>query len=89
MSQLTLKQTTLEKVSLLPDSGLRVVLAMVNEMLRQNNKTEADKASKDVQRKEEAFQAILAMRENSPFPADFDYDKAREEALAEKYGRVD
>ena len=41
----------------------------------------------DIQRKQAAFKAIVDMRERSPFPADFDYDRARTEALTEKYGR--
>ena len=42
----------------------------------------------NVQRKRAALREIFEMREQSPFPKDFDYDKAREEALAEKYGHM-
>lgn len=52
----------------------------VNEMRGKNS---------NIQRKRAALQEIIAMREQSPFPKDFDYDKALEEALSIKYGRFD
>ncbi|MBR3623007.1 MAG: hypothetical protein IKN43_06630 [Selenomonadaceae bacterium] len=35
---MTLMQTTFEKIALLPEENIRVVLAMVDEMLRQNGR---------------------------------------------------
>ena len=85
---MTLRQEAVEKMALLPEAGVRVVLAMVDEMLRQNAKEKPNqKANEDIQRRRAAFKAIIDMRARSPFPADFDYDKARAEALTEKYGR--
>ncbi len=86
---MTLRQMTFDKISLLPDSNVRVVLAMVNEMLRQDTINANDNSDDDIERRRAAFRDIVEMREKSPFPADFDYDKARDEALTQKYGRFD
>lgn len=40
----------------------------------------------ELNRKQAAFEKIEGMRKESPFPKDFDYEKAREEAVREKYG---
>ena len=39
------------------------------------------------EQKRAAIETILRMREESPFPMNFDWEKAREEAVREKYGR--
>ena len=49
----------------------------------------ASQAKLDRSRKMRAYEAMEAMKRRSPFPKDFDYEKAREEALTEKYGRFD
>ena len=84
---MTLTEMTMEKVALLPEANVRVVLAMVNEMLRQTGEGAArPERDEGLSRRQAAFKAIMDMRERSPFPADFDYDRARAEALTEKYG---
>lgn len=40
-------------------------------------------------RKKRAFQNMLMMRESSDYPRDFDYKKVMEEAMNEKYNRID
>ena len=85
---MTLAQTAIEKISLLSEPNIRIVLAIVNEMLRQNSETDKQcNSSEEVNPKLAAFQSIMDKREKSPFPANFDYEKAREEALSAKYGR--
>ena len=84
---MTLAQTAIEKISLLSEANIRIVLAMVNEMLRQNNAATLSQESEDKARKMAALQSIMEKRKTSPFPANFNYEKAREEALMEKYGR--
>ena len=39
-----------------------------------------------LKKKLSAFNELLEIRKNNPLPVDFDFDKARDEALKEKYG---
>ena len=41
----------------------------------------------NTEQKRAAIETILHMREKSPLPVNFDWEKAREEAVREKYGR--
>lgn len=86
---MTLQQETAEKVLLLPDKNALIVLAVVNEMLRQNHQAnvQPEISEEELEEKRKAVQHILEMREKYPYPKDFDFDKAREEAMKEKYGR--
>ena len=81
---MTLRQEAYEKMAGLSDSSLRLVIALVEEMHRQSN-PEPVPAS-NANEKRAAFQNILEYRRQHPFPADFDWEKAREEAIMEKYG---
>ena len=85
---MTLQQETAEKVLLLPDKNVLIVLAVVNEMLRQNHQTneQPEISEEELEKKRKAAQNIMDMWETSPYPKDFDYEKAREEAMKEKYG---
>ena len=38
--------------------------------------------------KQTAFCEMMKLREESPFPQDFDWEKARAEAMLEKYGDI-
>ena len=84
---MTLRQEAYEKIAALPDNGIRLVIALADEILKQSN-PEPVPAS-DADEKRAAFQNILEYRRQHPFPADFDWEKAREEAVLEKYGRFD
>ena len=61
-----------------------IVLAMVNEMLRQENTI----VKKQTDKKMQAYQEIIDLAKKNPVPKDFDFEHAREEALLEKYGSI-
>ncbi len=66
---MTLAQMAFEKISLLPEANIRIVLAMVDEMLRQRQEmAPGDEREQRIERKLSAVQAILQRREQSPFP---------------------
>lgn len=83
--EMTLRQEALEKIALLPEASIRVVLAMVDEMLRQNKEACIQKENSS-EKKKAAFKALVEMREKYPFP-DVDFDEARRSAMEAKYGR--
>ena len=84
---MTIRQEIYGKLMLLSDSGLRIILPMVDEMLRQGMTAEGSEQQGDQEQKRAAFQRLLQSREQFPFPADYDPEKAREAAMREKYGR--
>ena len=81
---MTIRQEAYGKLMMLSDAGLRIVLSMVDEMLRQGM-TIGYGSQGDLEEKRVAFQQLLQSREQYPFPSDFDPEKAREEAMREKY----
>lgn len=94
---MTLKQEACKKIMKLPEDGVRLILVIADEIARQkgilaednlDTKTLSDK-DEDLSRKQKAFQEMLKMREKLNFPKDFDYKKAVEEAVCEKYGFID
>ena len=85
---MTLRQEAYEKLTVLPDSGLRIILAVADELIRQNRTEDRKKSdSKRIQEKQAAVERIIQMREEAPLPSDFDWKSAREAAMREKYGR--
>ena len=86
---MNLAQSAIDKMALLSEANLQIVLAIINEMIQQEEDSTAQSSRESSRElKREAFRSIMEMRKNSPFPKDFDYDKAREEAVAEKYGSL-
>ena len=81
---MTIKQETIKKISLLSEKNIYVVLAMVDEMLRQENVIVEKRTDKKMQ----AYQEIIDLAKKNPVPKDFDFEHAREEALIEKYGSI-
>lgn len=81
---MTLRQEAYEKMAGLSDSSLRLVIALVDEMHRQSN-PEPVPAS-DADEKRAAFLDAINHRRLHSFPPNFDCEKAREEAIMEKYG---
>ena len=58
-----------------------------NEMLSQTLAGSESKSTEKAGHDSHAFFLdILKLREQCPFPPDFDWEKAREEAMMEKYG---
>ena len=85
---MTLRQEAYEKLTVLPDSGLRIILAVADELIRQGKiKDGHDSDSKSIERKQAALETIFRMRTDAPVPPDFNWQEAREEAMREKYGR--
>ena len=78
---MTLRQEAYEKIAALPDNGIRLVIALADELLKQS----AAQPAPDEKRA--AFLDAMEHRRRNPFPADIDVDKLREEAMIEKYGR--
>ena len=84
---MTLRQEAYEKIAALPDNGIRLVIALADEILKQSN-PEPVPAS-DADEKRAAFLDAINHRRLHPFPKDIDVEKLREEAMIEKYGRFD
>ncbi len=86
---MTIQQEVYEKIMRLPEDGIKLILVVVDEIARQHGiliETDTDKEKSSLLlKKKKAFQNLLEMREQSTFPEDFDYKKAREEAVHEKY----
>ena len=84
---MTLRQEAYNKIDALSDNGIRLVIALADEILKQSNPQPAPASDADVKRA--AFRDIMEYGRRNPFPKDFDWEKAREEAMIEKYGRFD
>ena len=84
---MTLRQEAYEKMAGLSDNSIRLVIALVEEMRKQSAPQSAPDS--DADEKRAAFQNIMEYGRQHPFPKDFDWEKAREEAMIEKYGRFD
>ena len=82
---MTLRQEAYEKLTVLPESGLRIILAVADEIIRQNQ-CDSQRDSNRIKSRQTAVETIFRMRQESPVPPDFDWEKAREEAMLEKYG---
>ena len=79
---MTLQQIARDKISMLSDSDLKILLVIADGMLKEKNFVQ----DRDVEKKMAAIDDLLKIRKRNPLPADFDFDIAREEALKEKYG---
>ena len=84
---MTLRQEAYEKMAGLSDNSIRLVIALVEEMRKQSAAQPAPDSDADAKRA--AFRNIMEYGRQHPFPKDFDWEKAREEAMIEKYGRFD
>ena len=84
---MTLRQEAYEKMAGLSDNSIRLVIALVEEMRKQSAAQPAPDSHADEKRA--AFRNIMEYGRQHPFPKDFDWEKAREEAMIEKYGRFD
>lgn len=87
-----LLQEAVDKLSYLSDNSLRMIIALADEAIRQ----EKEKGKLvDVKTEEEnkewhnAFREIEELREKWNFPADFDYEKEREENFGGKLMKFD
>lgn len=81
---MTLRQEAYAKIDALSDNGIRLVIALADEILKQSN-PEPVPAS-DADEKRAAFLDAINHRRLHSFPPNFDCEKAREEAIMEKYG---
>lgn len=88
---MTLKQEAYEKIDSLPnDESIRFVINIIDQFKAAINRTAVDVGEEDVlSAKRQAFLHMEEMKKKRPFPPDYDYEKARDEAVAEKYGCVD
>ena len=87
---MTLQQEAYAKIACLPENSIRLVIALVDEMLKQSSQQPASTVSTNAgDTARSAFQEAMEYRRLHPFPKDMDWEKLREEAVAEKYGRFD
>ena len=70
---MTLRQEAYEKMAGLSDNSLRLVIALVEEM-----------RASETDEKRAALRNIMEYRRQHPFPKDFDWEKAHEDAMIEK-----
>lgn len=86
---MTIQREAYEKIMKLPDDAVRLVIVLVDEIARQNKITVPEKEDIDnnmsLTRQKKAYQEMLEMKKKSTYPKDFDYKKAMEEAVNEKY----
>ena len=85
---MTIRQEAYRKLTLLSDSGIRIVLPMLDEMLHQGMTTGQSETRSSAEEKRLAFEQLLQSREKYPFPTDFNAEEAFEEAMKEKYGNI-
>ena len=82
---MTLQQEVCEKIMGLPDDSVRLVLSFVNGIISPLHTSDQNELAK----KRRSYEAMMEMKKASKYPRDFDYNKAREEAIFEKYGRIE
>ncbi len=76
---MTIQQEAYEKIMKLPDDGVRLIIALADEIARQSSFLSCMDAERA--RKKKAFQDMLDMKKQSAYPKDFDYKKVMEEVL--------
>lgn len=70
---MTIQQEAYEKIMKLPEDGIRLILAMADEIARQYDLSSIDnepQKSMSLTRKKKAFQNMLEIREKSTYPDD-------------------
>lgn len=86
---MTIQQEAYEKIMRLPEDGIRLILVIADEISRQQGISAGtdDELKTDISamHKKKAFENMLELREQSTYPEDFDYKKAVEDAINEKY----
>lgn len=75
---MTIQQEAYEKIMKLPDDGVRLIIALADEIARQSSFLSCMDAERA--RKKKAFQDMLDMKKQSAYPKDFDYKKVMEKA---------
>ena len=83
---MTLLQETYERMKKLSEKELNFVLIVVKELEKNMELTSTNENDKEISRKKKAFLRLEELRNDMSFPDDFDYIKAREEGMSEKYG---
>ena len=81
-----LKEQAYRKIAALSARNVRLLVALADEMMRQEQSGRDADLGEERQR---IFREMLTMRARHTFPADFDYRKTLADALEEKYGRLD
>ena len=82
---MTIQQEAYEKINTLPDDTVRLLIEIMNKFIHAESTQTVEKTSAKSE-KLLAFERLEEMKKNSPVPKDFDFVKAREEAMKEKYG---
>lgn len=89
---MTIQQEAYEKIKKLPEDGIRLILAMADEIARQHGiffDTDAEREKSEwLENRKKVFENMMEMREQSTYPKDFDYKKVVEEAVNEKYNFI-
>ena len=86
-SATALKEQAYRKIAVLSERNVRLLIALADEMIQQERVDGQADISEEERKK--IFQEMLKMRSEHKFPVDFDYKKTLEEAIEEKYGRID
>ncbi len=86
---MTLKQEAYSMIDSLPDDdSIQFFIDMIkhfNSVVKKNAKL--SEKSDEISEKRQAFLRMEEMKKTNPFPKNYDYEKVREEAMGEKYGR--
>ncbi|MBR1599373.1 MAG: hypothetical protein IJ661_10765 [Lachnospiraceae bacterium] len=86
---MTLRQEAYSMIDSLPDDdSIQFFIDMIKQFnLVVKNKSKLSEKSDEASEKRQAFLRMEEMKKTHPFPKNYDYEKVREEAMAEKYGR--
>ena len=84
---MTIQQEAYEKIMKLPENGIKLIIALADEISRKNSVQMSDDDVIEENRK--IYQEMLEMKKKSKYPKNFDYKKVMEEAVNEKYANPD
>lgn len=86
---MTLRQEAYSMIDSLPDDdSIQFFIDMIkqfNSVVKKKEKLQ--EKSYEISEKRQAFLRMEEMKKTNLFPKNYDYEKVREEAMAEKYGR--
>ncbi|MCM1386955.1 MAG: hypothetical protein NC231_06485 [Bacillus sp. (in: Bacteria)] len=87
---MTLRQEAYAMIDALPDDdSIQFFIDMIkqfNSVMKKNKRM--SEVQNTVSGKRQAFLHMEEMKKKYPFPADYDYEQVRREAMEEKYGCI-
>jgi hypothetical protein len=82
---MTLQQEAYEKIKILPDDGVKMIIVIADEIAKLQNRSHSS-SNKQKNDKSQFYKDMLNMRNDLYYPNDFDYKSVVMEDITEKYG---